>query len=339
MTTHFPNLANGAETAPAAPVTGSAPPVPPQRPTIATLPPSLPPSGWQFAHLIRTPGDPIVHQRFEFTGLARRVRDHLANQIGERTRDEAARLMFVQGRPGDGKSTGCLVACLKAGFHVIVLSPGMFAGAEEGKPIELLHAIMEELARWSAVHRCRVVVIIDDFDLSIANVGKNTAHTIHSQLVVNEFMSLADKRHLYRNVDGSNIGFILTANNATGLRESLTRSGRALVYDHSPSVEDKTNIAFAILDPKTSAERALVQKLVDRFAKRQPVSFWMAAYLEMRAIQSRRLTGHGMPDKSAIDRMHGQRMALVPEIAWEAAKTVRQSRIRDRLAKAKWWRR
>lgn len=337
MATHFPNLAVG-EIKPAAAPNGSLPPSPLAPPVTpgGTQPPH---QGWQFAYLIRQPGDPIVNQRFEFVRLSQKVRDHLANQIGKATRDEAARLMFIQGRPGEGKSEGSLVACLKAGFHTIVLSPGMFTGAEEGKPIELLHQLMDELVRWSIAHTCRVVVIIDDFDLSTANVPDDVAKTIHSQLIVQEFMSLADKRHLYRNVDGSNIGFILTMNDGTGLRESLTRSGRALIYDHVPDVEDKANIAHAILDPKTSAERALVQALVNKFAKRQPVSFWKALYFEMRAIQSRRLTSHAMPDKAAIDRAHGQRMPLVAETAWEAAQTVRQSRVRRYLIKKVWWRR
>ena len=325
MTTHFPNMGNGTAAA--------------RQPSSPTGPSPPSPGGWQFAHLIRQPGDPIVNQRFEFTGLSIKVREHLVNQIGLATRNEAARLLWVQGRPGEGKSEGALVACLKAGFHTAVLSPGLFAGEVEGASIQALHSVMDEMARWSVVHQCRVVVIIDDFDLSIANTKEDQGTTINSQLLVNEFMSLADKRHLFRNVDGSNIGLILTVNDATGMRESLTRPGRSDIYDHLPTREDKANIAWAVLDPKTTAERELVKALVRKYGS-QPVSFWKALFFQMRALHSRRLTSTGMPDKAAIDRAQASRLTLTSEVAWEAAKVVRQSRVRTYLKNRKrWWRR
>lgn len=321
MTTHFPNMAGG-----------STPP-PPQAPGLQLVPPA---PGWKYAHLIRRPGDPIVHQRFEFTGLSRKVREHLVNQIGEATRNDAARMLWVQGRPGEGKSVGCLVACLNAGFHSAVLSPGLFAGEVEGASVQRLHEVMAEVARWSEAHRVRVVVIVDDFDLSIASVGENTGSTVNSSLLINEVMSLADNRHLYRNVDGSNIAFIMTVNDATGMRESLHRPGRAIWHDHVPSAEDKANIAHQVLDPKTSAERDLVAALVRRH-RSQPVAFWGALLHRMRALHAQRLIEGGMPDKASVDAAQGRRLPLLPEIAWEAAKDIRTTRVRSFLKKRGWW--
>lgn len=321
MATHFPQMAGKDEPAPATPL-----PMPDSTVT------------WQFAHLIRKPGDPIVRQRFEFKGLSQKVRDFLVNQIGTSSRDDTARLLWLQGRPGEGKSEGCLVACLNAGFHVAILSPGLFAGDVEGASVQALHAVLAELVRWSTIHRCRIVVIVDDFDLSTANVSENQGSTINSQLLVNEVMSLADKRHLYRNADGSNIGLIFTVNDATGMRESLTRSGRSEIYDHVPTFEDKANIAWAVLDPKTSAERDLVHALVRKYARRQPVSFWKALYFRMRSMHAHNLTQGGMPDKATIDRVNGYRLPLNPDIAWEAARQMRASRIKRYLSKSTWWR-
>ncbi|HRD74680.1 MAG TPA: AAA family ATPase [Hyphomicrobiaceae bacterium] len=320
MSTHFPNLAG-------TPATGH------------TVNGATPPHGpWQYAHLIRKPGDPIVRQRFEFRALSLTVREHLVNQIAEATRNDAARMLWVQGRPGEGKSLGCLVACLNAGFHTAVLSPGLFAGDVEGASVQALHDVLTELVAWSAAHRCRVVVIIDDFDLSTANVGENQGSTVNSQLLVNEFMALADNRHLYRNVDGSNIGFICTVNDATGMRESLHRPGRAIWHDHVPSAEDKANIAWSALDPKTTPERELVAALVRKHAA-QPVAFWNALHHRMRALHAKKLIDTGMPDKAAVDAAHGHRLPLVSAIAWEAAKQIRTSRVRSYLGKRRWWRR
>ncbi|MBN9277901.1 MAG: AAA family ATPase, partial [Hyphomicrobium sp.] len=229
---------------------------------------------YRYAHLIRRPGDAVTSQRFEFERLSQTVRSFLSYQVGQSTRDEAARALWVQGRPGEGKSVGCIIACLNAGFAVAVVSPGLFAGETEGKAVEVLHDLLAELMRWSIENELPVVVIIDDFDLSTANIGENTGHTVNSQLLVNEFMALADHRHRYRTPYG-NIAFIFTVNDATGMRERLHRSGRAIWYDNVPTAEDKANIAWATLAPKASTGRALVDALGRRHRK-QPVAFWNA---------------------------------------------------------------
>ena len=304
MTTHFGNLAGG----------------------------SPPPPSYKYVHLLRKPGDPVTRQCFEFRGLALKVREFLTYQVGTHVRDQAARMLWVQGRPGEGKSEGTLVSCLNAGFFTLVISPGMFAGETEGKSVEVLHEVMDELARFSVDHKVRIVIIIDDFDLSTANADDNTGKTVNTQLLVNEFMALADNRHLYRNFDGSNIGFIMTVNDASGMRESLHRTGRAIWHDHEPSHEDKANIAWAILAPQTTAERDLVTALV-RYHRKQPVAFWKALYHRMQALRAQEMIEAGMPDKAAIDRAYGRRLCLKPDLAWSASKQLRSQRVRNFLTK------
>lgn len=315
MPAHFPNMSHAAPV----PQVGLTPPLP-----------------WKYAHLIRKPDDPIVQQRFEFEQLAIKVREHLVNQIGVNTRDEAARMLWVQGRPGEGKSEGCLITCLKAGFHTTVLSPALFAGEVEGHGVKILHDIMEEMVRWSAAHHCRMVIIIDDFDLSTASFDANIGHTINSQLLVQEIMSLADNRHLYRNVDGANIAFVMTVNDATNMRQSLHRPGRAIWHDHVPTAEDKANIAWAILAPKTTTERKLVEALVAKHTA-MPVAFWKALFHRMRALHAEQLIATSMPDQASVDAVYGQRMPLTPEIAWQAANGLRTSRVRNWLNKRSGW--
>lgn len=306
MTTHFPSIA------------GSPPPIP----------------VFTYMDRLRAPNDPITRQRFEFRQLAEKVRAWLTYQIGADTRDSAARMLWVQGRPGEGKTEGCLVAALNAGFHVLPMSGGDFAGDVEGASVKALHAMLAECARWSALHRARIVVALDDFDLSTANPGE-AAKTINSDLLIKEVMALADERHRYRNVDGSNIGFIVTVNDASGMRNSLTRTGRADWHDHVPSAEDKTNIAYAILDPKTSAERDVVKALVRKNIS-QPVSFWKALFHRMQALQARHLIKDGMPSASDINVAYGKRLKITPEIAFRAAKELRTSRVRNWLKKRTW---
>lgn len=299
----------------------------------ATTPPPFP--SFKYEAYIRVPGDPVTRQRFEFTDLSLKVREFLSYQISERTRDEAARMLWVQGRPGEGKSEGCLVACLNAGHAVAVLSPGLFAGDTEGKSIEVLHDVLDEFVRWSTLHKRPIVVILDDFDLSAANVGDNVGHTINSQLLINEFMALADNRHRYRTPFG-NLGFIITVNDASGMRESLHRTGRAIWHDHVPTAEDKANIAWAILAPQTTADRELVAALVKRH-RSQPVAFWKALYHSMQALHAKQLLEAGMPQRADIDRAFGRRLKLTPEIAWKAARELRTHRVRSWL-KSRLWR-
>lgn len=308
MTTHFPTISAGG---------------PPPLPT------------YKYMHRLRHPGDPITRQRFEFRELAMKVRAWLTYQIGAGTRDSAARMLWVQGASGQGKTEGCLVAALNAGFHVLPLTGADFAGKTEGASTEALHAVLSECVSWSALHKAWVVITLDDFDLSTASIGDDTAHTINSQLLIQEVMALADERHRYRNGDGTNIGFIVTVNDATGMRESLTRSGRADWYDHVPSNEDKANIAHAILAPQTSAERDLVKALV-RKNMRQPVAFWKALYHRMQALQAHHLIEGGMPNAAAINEAYGKRLKLVPEIAWQAATELRTSRVRNWLGSKNW---
>jgi hypothetical protein len=302
-------------------------------PNLAATPPPLPVvPAFKYAHRMRHPGDPITRQRFEFRGLALKVRGFLANQIGVATRDSAARMLWVQGKPGEGKTEGCLVAALNAGFTVLPLSGGDFAGEVEGASVKALHETLEESVTFSKSHRRRVIIALDDFDLSTASIAEDTAHTINSQLLIREVMRLADERHLYRNFDGSNIAFIVTVNDASGMRESLTRVGRAEWHDHIPSDEDKANIAHAILAPQTSPERDLVRKLV-RKHRAQPIAFWKALHHRMQTLQANNIIAHGMPTASEIDAVFGHRLALNADIAWQAAKEIRSTRVRSFLTK------
>lgn len=307
MTTHFPSIAGGT-------------PAPVQ--------------AFKYMSRLRHPNDPITRQRFEFRELAIKVRGFLSDQIGADTKNSAARMLWVQGRPGEGKTEGCLVAALNAGFHVLALSGDDFAGKTEGASTEALHAVLKESVSWSAMHAAQIVITLDDFDLSTANPG-DAAATVNSQLLIKAMMALADERHRYRNADGSNIGFIVTVNDASGMRESLTRSGRADWYDHEPSAEDKANIAHAVLAPITTPERDLVKALVRKHIT-QPVSFWKALYHRMQTIQARHLIERGMPNATAIDEAYGKRLKLEPEIAWQAAKELRTSRVRNWLSKKTW---
>jgi hypothetical protein len=299
----------------------------------AVSPPPLP--QYQFGSFLRFPGDPITDEIVEFKELTAKVHDFLKLQIARDTRDRAERTLCLAGPPGAGKSEGALVAALNFNFAVGVLSASMFAGDTEGKPTQLLDAILEEFSRWSAEQRRRVVVILDDIDLSIMAKDDKTGVSSNTNLLLQRFHYLADNRHVYRNGDGSNIAFIVTLNDASNLRASLYREGRAIWHDHVPTVEDKVNIAWATLAPQTSEERALVDKLARKY-RHMPVSFWKALRNQIKAHHARRRLPAGVSDAAAIDRAYACRFPLTADVAWDCARALRANRARDWLAKRGW---
>lgn len=287
------------------------------------------PHTYQFAHLLRMPSDPVVNQIVPFENLTQEVRQFLAFQVNPRTRDSAARTLVIQGRPGEGKSDGALVAVLNANanFVVAVISASMFASETEGGASDLVDQVMAEFARWSLDHQRRVVVIINDIDMSIMSGDDHTSSTSNKGLLLEKFHYLADNRHLYRNFDGSNIAFMVTMNDGSNMRDSLYRPGRAVTYTHEPTTDDKANIAWKILDPRTGDERILVAKLVRKYAHRQPVAFWRALSDAMQGAHAKRAIAHGI-DGIATNAALNRRVPLTADVAWACAKHIRASRIR-----------
>lgn len=252
-----------------------------------------------YAQYITHPDQPLSQDYYLFEGLSRAVRQHLAYQIGTHSRATAERMLWVQGRPGQGKTVGIQLACHAAGFGYASLSAGLFAGETEGASVKALHAALGECQNWSAANKKRVAVLMDDLDLSAANVADGVGSTVNTQLLVKELMDLADHRERYANHDGTHIGFIVSVNDASGMRESLTRNGRATFYTHEPTYDEIENVAWKVLKPVTAAERDLVSKLVKRHRK-QNIAFWYALYHRMVGMQHQHLTAQGMPSTDMV---------------------------------------
>lgn len=298
-------------------------------PQLASAPPPLP---YRYAHFLRHPNDTALRDLVEFPSLTMQMREFLALQQAKPTRDQAARTLAVIGRPGEGKTLGLLAAALNEGYSVCSTAASMYASENEGGADKVLDAVLAELQRWSAEHKQRTLLQTDDIDLSIMAADDKTGVSINTKLLIERFHYLADNRHLYRNYDGSNIGLVVTLNDGSKLRESLYRPGRAIWYEHVPTAEDKRNIAWAILKPKTSAERDLVVKLTAKFAH-QPIAFWKSLALQMQATHARRVLATGIPDAATLNAQFAGSFPLTPDIAWSCARTLRANRARSWLSK------
>lgn len=289
-----------------------------------------PPAQTRFTSLIRTAEDPGLRQYVDVPTLTLDVRKFVALHIASSTRDHAPRFMVIAGPPGTGKSEGALKAALSCGLAVAPVSCSLFASEVEGGATASLNAMLEEFERYSAQHRKRMLVVFDDFDLSIVARDDKTGVSSNTNLLTERLQYLADNRHVYRNYDGSNLAFIFTINNAEPLRASLLRDMRATWVEHDPNKATKQNIAYRILDPQTTEERALVDRLTRRYAS-QPIAFWKALRLDMDAARLDDLLMRGFPAADEIDAALAQRPLIDPAVLERAARKRSGSRLRNYL--------
>lgn len=288
---------------------------------------------WKYAHLIRVPGDPIQSEYRLTSEIGSKVRAFLALHQSP-LRRKAPRAFWLPGPSGSGKTTAVLLTCLAAGFAVASVSASEFAGAHEGDATAIIDEMLTELQEWSKVYRLPVVLHVDDVDLSIAAADENTSKTVNSGLFIVRLMKLSDDKHLFLTCTGAPITFIFTANNTTSVRESLMRDGRASVHEHIPTTEEKTNIAWRVLDPQTSDARRLVQRLASKHAASQSVAFWEALALKIRELAAKHVFEKGMPTQAEIDRVYSEHVPLDDaDLVWAAARDLRKNRVKDYLAK------
>lgn len=213
--------------------------------------------------------------------------------------DRAERFLVIQGEPGTGKTVAACDASLRYGFTVALLPAAMLASEHEGGASAVLDDFMRHIVGQSAARKQRFCVVADDFDLSIVGIDDKTGKTINSNLVGQRLQALADTGE-YRNWDGSGIPVIFTGNDFTHFRASLFRDGRATWFTHAPSHDEKTQIAFHLLRPRTLEERKLVEKLA-RTYRNEAVAFWQSVKNDLNKARLDEIIGLGLPDVDAAE--------------------------------------
>lgn len=301
---------------------------------IATVPFNEPqPFQCKYEKMIHRPGDPITARYIPFKELGVKVRGFLSALISD-DRDRMARAFWCAGPSGAGKTKSLIISCLEAGYAVAVIPAGTFSGQHEGNSVRALNDVLDELEKWARHNKLPVVLMINDLDLSVASVGKDVTVTINSQMFVNHCMELCDTPHIYVNPNGGPIPFVYTVNDATNMRESLTRSGRAEWCEFIPTTEDKTNVAWRVFDPQTTPARELLAALVRKYAASQSVAFWEDLAKRIKERTGQAILEKGMPTQAQSNQIYGGRPPLDdPNLVWTAARELRQRRIKNYLAK------
>jgi hypothetical protein len=284
-----------------------------------SLPPSPPSSAPSpFASLIRTPGDYLCPDGVIFDELERAIRRHLFKQVLPSLKGRTERYLIVQGARGTGKTVTATDASLRYGFAVALLPASMLASEHEGGATAVLRDFMAFAAEASRTRRQRIVIVADDFDLSISAADEQTGKTINSLLVTHLLQQMADT-HEPRNFDDSGLPIIFTGNNFTTVRSSLFREGRASWHTHRPTLDDKLLIAFQLFNPRTFDDRRLIERLV-RSYREESVAFWRALHNDLLTEKLDDLIARGLPDVAAAEAEFRRPVPLDPQKLWLLAR-------------------
>ncbi len=286
----------------------------------------------KYSYWIHHPNDPITKRIIPFEQLTQAVERHLRQHAHPATRDLAPRTLIVAGRPGEGKSEGVLAAALRCGWAVAAVPASLFASENEGGATEVLDELLTELNEVADETGKPLALCINDIDQSILSLEEKMGKTINTNLLSERLHFLADNPRLYRSRHGTNLAFFCTLNDATNLRESLFREGRAVWMEHVPSIEDKRNIAWALLAPMTTPERKLVDQLTRRF-KHQSVAFWSSLVLELRAATAEGLMRGGVGESEALASVYAGRLPLDPHLVWASVRKLAAPRTRNWLSR------
>lgn len=184
-------------------------------------------------------------------------------------------ILAIQGPQGEGKSFQARAVCSKLGIYVVPISGSLLGGAVEGAAVSTLQKayISASLVR-QKVNRM-VVLLIDDFDLSVASTFEERRYTVNTQLLSGFIMNLADDPTKCGEHSTYRIPIIVTGNDFTSLHSPLVRHGRMNFFDWRPSLEQKKRMVYEIFRPILPLPHHAFDKLVERFGN-EPVSFFAA---------------------------------------------------------------
>ena len=286
--------------------------------TLPPTPPSPASAPSPFASLIRTPGEFLCPDGVIFDELERAIRRHLFKQVLPSLKGRTERYLIVQGARGTGKTVTATDASLRYGFAVALLPASILASEHEGGATVVLRDFMTFAAEASRARRLRIVIVADDFDLSISAADEQTGKTINSLLVTLHLQQMADT-HEPRNFDDSGLPIIFTGNNFTTVRASLFREGRATWHTHRPTLDDKLLIAFQLFNPRTFDDRRLIERLV-RSYRDESVAFWRALHNDLMTERLDGLIARGLPDVAAAEAEFRRPMPLDQQKLWLLAR-------------------
>ena len=164
-------------------------------------------------------------------------------------------ILCVEGPPGVGKSTQ-LGQCLRElGSPFVRLDTSQLGGQFEGDPVRELDQAMSAL-RGDHDGGPRPALVVDDLDLGLG-VHSARTYTVNTQLACGWLMARADE--VYEPGFGPDRPAILvTGNDFSGVHGPLLRSGRARIFEYSPTAEEVAGVLEPVFDRHVEGDRAAI---------------------------------------------------------------------------------
>ena len=183
-------------------------------------------------------------------------------------------ILATQGRKGEGKSFQSREVCSRMGVYIVPISGSLLSGSYEKEAVEILQRAYVYASLVRDKVRRMTVLLIDDFDLSVASTFEGRRYTVNTQLLSGFIMNLADDPTKCGNRRTNRIPIIVTGNDFTSLHSPLIRHGRVNFFDWEPSLEQKKRIVSAIFGPMLLPSRNhSLDSLVEAYAN-EPISFF-----------------------------------------------------------------
>lgn len=193
-----------------------------------------------------------------------------------------ALMLAIQGRQGEGKTFQIRQVCSAANAYVIPVSGGSLSagnGRSAGEKLQHIYVFASRIRTHlqSALGQpVMVVIVVDDFDLSVASVHGNIARTVDTQLLTGVLMNLADDPYHCGRENTLRIPIILSGNNFTFLHGPLTRHGRMSFFEWAPGMAQRINIVRTLFSQALSTdELAQIEAFLLNY-RHQPISFFSA---------------------------------------------------------------
>ncbi|MCB1510394.1 MAG: AAA family ATPase [Hyphomicrobiaceae bacterium] len=229
--------------------------------------------------LFRNRGDNPVgaDYRVDLPELRKRLRAHVA--VNNAQIDGFPLILSIVGDPGVGKTYNIRQFARTDKVALQEISSSALAHHKEGMA---LFPMIRHYRDCGIVSEDQpAMLLIDDFDRSIASKFANVGHTIHSQLVVGFLMDLCDNPYSLPDeerrisVDSRRVPIIMTGNDFSGLDAALTRPQRMTILKFEPTHKDKLDMmraAFSINGVAVLSDEHLAA--LERYFDGQSIAFY-----------------------------------------------------------------
>lgn len=150
----------------------------------------------------------------------------------------------IHGKKGEGKTFQTIECCKKFNINFEYFSGAELSGSYESDSIARIEDAYKKCLNNYRSNSELGAIIIDDFHLSVASVGKDISKTVNSQILTGWLMNISDKSSR----EGVKIPIIILGNDFVDVYAPLKREGRMDFFEWNPEIDEKRKIVRVIFE-------------------------------------------------------------------------------------------